>query len=186
MFRGDKIKKKKSIVIMLFILFFMTIFSASSTVNAGKAYYWLATDGDIDPQSVFVEYSDLWTGQDLEQRIAQFKWYVDRSVSRGGSISDSSPTVGGTKAELSMSGSGNDWQLNIQIYRGGAKKPTAGPEIYQWNIINGMDSHHDCINVVFTNTITGKTSKSITLYNNDVEIVGLPHISEFTCRMWLI
>lgn len=178
--------KRKSFDIILASFVLVTILGASFTVSAGRRYYWLVTDGDTDPQSVSVEVIDIWTGQGLEQRIARFQWYVDMSGTIGGvPIGDYGRTIGGTKALLSMTGSGNDWHLHIQIYRGGANNPIAGPEEYNWKIINGKDSYRDSINVVFTDTATGKTAKVVTLYHNDVVIVGIPHSAEFTCRMWL-
>jgi hypothetical protein len=184
--RGEKMFKKKIFYLILLFIIFGAFLSASFTVSAGKRYYWLVTDGDIDPQSVSIEVIDIWTGLGLEQRIANFQWYVELSGSRGSTpISSYDISLGGTKAKLSMSDVDNDWLLQIRIYRGGEKNPTTGPEEYNWRIINGKDSYRDSINVVFTDTATGKTSKAISLYQNDEIIVGIPHCAEFTCRMWL-
>ena len=184
--RGIKMRREKFVSIILVWLMLLILISISPIVSAGKSYYWLVTDGDIYPQSVFVEYVDYWADNGLEERNAQFQWFVDKGTSRGGSLAESDKPVGGTKATLSMTGSGNDLQLNIQIYKGGAKNPSAGPEIYQWTIIDGKDSYYDCINVVFTNSITGKSTPSVSLYENDVANIGIPHVLIFECRMWLI
>ena len=71
--------------------------------------------------------------------------------------------MGGGKILLSLTDSGNDWYLNIQIYKGGSNKPRVGPEGIQWRIINGKDSGYDGINVIFTDIFSGKTSKEISL-----------------------
>ena len=186
LFRGDKMFKKKLVYMIVLLVILGAFLSASFTVSAGKRYYWLVTDGVVDPQSVSVEVIDIWTGLGLEQRIANFKWYVESSGPRGSTPTSSYDiSLGGTKAKLSMTGIDNDWLLQIQIYRGGAKNPTAGPEEYNWMIINGKDAYRDSINVVFTDIVTGKTAKVITLYQNDEVTVGIPHCAEFTCRMWL-
>jgi hypothetical protein len=97
--------------------------STSQIVSADKPYYWLATDGETDSQIVFVEYVDEWTVDEPNERIAEFEWFVDKGLSRGGSSNHQDKPVGGTKASLSMTGSGNHVQLNIQIYKGGEKNP---------------------------------------------------------------
>ncbi len=178
--------KRKSFYIVLLSFVIINILGASFTVSAGRSYYWLVADGEIDPQSVSIEVIDVWTGLGLEQRIVKFQWYVEVSGPIGSApIGDYGLAIGGTKAKLSMTDSGNDWHLQIQIYRGGANNPIAGPEEYNWKIINGKDSYRDSINVVFTDTATGKTAKVVTLYHNDVVVVGIPRSAEFTCRMWL-
>lgn len=178
-------RKEKIVGILLVWLMLLILISTSPMVSAGKSFYWIVTDGVIDPQSDFVEHFDTWSGVGLEEQAAHFQWYVDRATSRGGSLTGLDKPVGGTKAILSMTGSGNDLQLNIQIYKGGAKNPSAGPEIYEWTIIDGKDSSNNCINVVFTNLITGKTIKSISLYENDIVNIGIPKVLIFECTMQL-
>ena len=77
-------------------------------------------------------------------------------------------------------------ELNIQIYKGGAKNPSVGPEIYHWIIIDGKNSSDDIINIEFTNSITGELISSISLYENDEVNLGLPQVLKFECRMWLL
>ena len=163
----------------------LILISASQIVYVDKPYYLLATDGDTNPQSVFVEYVDQWTEYSLNERNALFEWFVDKGASRGGSSTEQDKPVGGTKATLSMTGLGNDLQLNLHIYKGGAKNPSTGPEIYQWIIIDGKNSPNDCINIEFTNSITRKTLSSVSLYENDVANIGISHVKIFECRMWL-
>ena len=122
----------------------------------------------------------------MEERNALFQWFVEKGTSRGGPLVTSDKSVGGTKAILSMTGSGNDLHLNIKIYKGGVKKPSAGPELYQWTITDGKNSDNDCINIVFTNSITGKSISTVSLYENDVANIGIPHVLIFECSMWLI
>ncbi len=179
-------RKEKFVSILLVGLMLLILISTSPIVYAGKPIYWLVTDEDIFPESVFVKYVENWTENGSNERIAQFIWFVDKGISRGGSPMGSDKPVGGTKAILSMTGSGNDLQLNIQIYKGGAKKPSADPEIYQWIIIDGKNSDYDCINIVFTDSITGKTISMFSLYENDVANIGISHVLIFECRMWLI
>ena len=178
--------KKKIVSILVVWLMLVILISASTIVSAGKPYYWLVTDGDIFPESVFVEYTENWIENVTNERNAEFIWFVDKGVSRGGSPVGSDKPTGGTKAILSITGSGNDLQLNIQIFKGGAKNPSAGPEIYQWIIIDGKNSDYDCINVEFTDLITGESIQSILLYENDEVTIGIPHVLKFGCRMLLI
>jgi hypothetical protein len=184
--RGIKMGREKFVSIILVGLMLLILISTSPMVHAGKAYYWLVTDGYIFPESVITEYADQWTENGSNERVAEFQWFVDKGTSRGGSSVGSNKPVGGTKATLSMTGPGNDLHLNIQIYKGGAKSPSAGPEIYNWTIIDGKNSTFDCINIVFTDLITGKSIKSVSLYENDVVNIGIPHVLIFECRMWLI
>ena len=184
--RGIRMRREKFVSIILVWLMLLILISTSPIVYAGKPYYWLVTDGDIFPESVSTECADQWTENDSNERNAEFQWFVDKGMSRGGSPAGSNKPVGGTKATLSVTGPGNDLQLNIQIYKGGAKSPSAGPEIYQWTIIDGKNSTLDCINIVFTDLITGKSITSVSLYENDVANIGIPHVLIFECSMWLI
>ena len=178
--------RRKFVIIVLVMLMLFILLSATPIVSAGKAFYWIVTDGEIDPLSDSAEYTDAWTGDDPQERVAEFQWYVDRDISRGGSPTGQDKPVGGTKATLSMTSSGNDLQLIIEIYKGGAKKPSAGPETYQWTIIDGMDSANDCINVIFTNSITGKLISEVSLYENDIVNIGIPNVLIFECTMSLV
>jgi hypothetical protein len=184
MVKVEDMRKKKIVGLVLVWLMLLIIIGTSPLVSAGKSIYWIVTDGVIDISSDYVAYSDFWTGVGFEEQYAYFEWYVDSGASRGGSLTQQKP-VGGTKAILSMTGSGNDLQLKITIYKGGASNPSGGPEIYEWNIIDGKDSVYDCITVVFTNLITGKTTKPISLYENDVVSIGIPKVLNFDCIMEL-
>jgi hypothetical protein len=144
------------------------------------------TDGDTDPQSEFVEYIDIWLDSGPNERIAQFEWIVDKGASRGGALKDQDKPVGGTKAALTMTGSENNLELIIKVYKGGEKNPSVGPEIYQWIILDGKNSSDDCINIEFTNTITGELISSISLYENEKVNLGLPQVLKFECKMWLL
>jgi hypothetical protein len=179
-------KKEKFVSILLLGMMLLIIFSASPSVSAGKPIYWLVTDGDIFIENVFVEHVENWIENGPNERVAHFQWFVDKGMSRGGSSIGLDKPIGGTKAILSMSGSGNDLLLDIQILKGGAKNPSAGPEIYQWLITDGKNSDNDCINIEFTDLITGKTISMVSLYENDVVNIGISHILMFECRMWLI
>ena len=176
---------KKNKFAALVLLMLMLVISTAPMVCAGKSFYWLVTDGVIDSQIVFVEHSDYWTGEGLEEQIAQFQWYVDRGTSRGGSLIGLDKPVSGTKATLSMISSGNDLQLTIELIKGRIKNPSAGPETYKWIIFNGKDSTNDCINVVFTNLDNGKILTPLSLYENDIAYISLPNVLKFECRMWL-
>ena len=178
-------RREKFISIILIWLMLLILINISPIVSAGKSYYWLVIDGDIDPQSVFIEYEGQWTDDGLVDRNALFQWFVEKSTSRGGSLPDLDKPVGGTKTTLSMMSSGNDLQLNIQIYRGGGKNPSTDPEIYQWTIVDGKNSNDNCINIVFTNIITGKSTPLVSLYENDIINIGIPHVSIFECTMQL-
>lgn len=179
-------RKIKNKIIILVWMMLLALISISPIVFADKAYCWLVTDEVIDPEEVFTYKEYIWTDNDPVQQTANFEWHVDKGTSRGGSLFDSEKPIGGTKATLSMTGSGNDLQLNIIIYKGGAKNPTAGPEEYQWTIINGKNSDNNCINVEFINTITAKTIAILKLYENDVANIGIPHVLTFECKMWLL
>jgi len=176
---------KKNKFAALVMLLLMLLISIAPIVCAGKSFYWLVTDGLIDSQIVSVTYNDYWTGVGLEERFAQFQWYVDKGISRGGSLSGLNKPVSGTKASLSMTGSGNDWQLTIEIIKGTFKNPSAGPETYKWIIINGKDSTNDCINIVFTNLDNGKILPPVSLHENDIAYINIPNVLKFECRMWL-
>jgi hypothetical protein len=167
-------------------LFLMLLISVGQIVCANRSFYWLVTDGVIDPLSDFVEYYSTWTGNGLEERNAQFKWYVDSGTSRGGAIPDVDKLISGTKVTLSMTSSGNDLILTIVIMKGADKNPSGGPEIYKWTVINGKDSTNDCISIVFTNLDSGKLLPVISLYENDIAEINIPKVSTFSCRMWLI
>ena len=149
-------KNKKFVGILLVFLMLLFLVSTSQIVYADKPYYLLVTDGDYNPQSDFVEYIDLWSDSGPNERIAKFEWIVDKGGSRGGAPINQDKPVGGTKATLLMTGSENNLQLNIIIYKGGAKKPSVGPEEYQWIILDGKNSSDDIINLDFTNSITGE------------------------------
>ena len=179
-------RNKKIVGILSIWLMLLFLINASQIVVADKPYFLLVTDGDTDPQSDFVEYIDLWNESGPNERIAQYEWIVDKGASRGGTIKDQDKSVGGTKAAISMSGSENNLQLNIQIYKGGAKNPSVGPEIYQWIKLDGKNSSDDCINIEFTNSITGELISSIKLYENDDVNLGLPQVLKFECKMWLL
>ena len=180
-------RKKKSVNIILLVLgMLLILMSTSQIVLADKPYYLLVTDDDYNPLSDFVNYTDTWSEYGLIERIAHFEWVVDKGISRGGSPIDQDKSVGGTKVSLSMIGSENDLQLNIQIYKGGAKNPSIGPEVYQWNITDGKNSFEDCINIEFTNVLTGELISSISLYENDEVHLGLSQVLKFNCRMELI
>jgi len=180
------LRKKKLVGILLVWLMLLILINTSQIVYAAKPYYFLVTDGDTDPQSEFVEYIDLWSDSNPNERIAQFEWIVDKGASRGGALKDQDKPVGGTKAALSMSGSENNLELIIKIYKGGEKNPTVGPEIYQWIILDGKNSSEDCINIEFTNSITGELISSISLYENEKINLGLPQVLKFECKMWLL
>ena len=175
-----KVAKVYLVVVVIFIT------TSLAVCAGGNNKYWLAIDGDTDPDSVSTEYIDTWSGLGLEQRIVQFQWYTGISgTEERVPIADYGRAMGGTKALLSMGGSENDWYLIIQIYRGGLNKPSASSEILKWTIVNGKNSYRDSINVVFTDPVTGRTSKAITLYDTDVVSIGIPHCAEFNCRMWI-
>jgi hypothetical protein len=179
-------RKKKFVGILLVWLMLLFLINTSQIVYADKPYFLLVTDGDTDPESDFVEYIDLWSESGPNERFAQFEWIVDKGGSRGGAPIDQDKPVGGTKAALLMTGSENNLELNIKIYKGGAKNPSVGPEIYHWIIIDGKNSSDDCINVEFKNSITGELISSISLYENDEVNLGLPQVLKFECKMWLL
>ena len=184
MISREKVKYKKIFTAILILAIFT--FGSFTVSAAGKKFYWLVTDENLDPASVSVEYYTTWTGLGLEERIAEFQWYADSGSNRGAPSIDSDQPMGGVKAIVTMTGSGNDWQLVIQIYKGGASNPSIGPEEYKWTILNGKVASLDIINVVFTETISGKTAKVVSLHENDQVTVGIPRCSVFNCRMWLI
>ena len=177
--------KKRKILVIVFLFLFVLI-SQGPVVYAGKAFYWLVTDGAIDVQSDFVEHSTMWTGSGLEERYAEFKWYFDKGTSRGGALPDPDKLVSGTQASLSATSSGNDLILTIVIIKGTEKNPSGGPETYKWTIVNGKDSANNCLSVLFTNENSGKTLPAITLYENDMASIKIPRVSTFSCRMCLI
>jgi hypothetical protein len=177
-------RKEKFVYIILLLL--MLLISTSPVVFAGKSFYWLVTDGDIDPQFYIYNYQDQYVGEGLYERIAQFQWYVDRGISRSGTLTGLDKPISGTKATFSMSSLGNDLVLNVQIYRGKVSDPSAGPEIYKWTIADGKSSSYTCISVGFTNLINGQPLSVVSLYENDIAYIGLPNLLKFECRMQLI
>jgi len=177
-------RKKKFIVIILLLMMFCLI-SVSPGVFAGKAFYWLVTNGEIDSNLDYYEYSDQWTGTSVDQ-VADFQWYVDKGTSRGAGLTGLNKPISGTKATLSLIALDNDLQLTIEIIKGSFKKPSAGPEIYQWTIFDGKNSDNDCICVVFTDLETSEILESIWLYEGDVFNIRLPSVLRFECTMQLI
>ena len=177
-------RKEKFIGIILLLVLFCLI-SVSPGVFAGKAFYWLVTDGEIDSNSVYYAYSDQWIGSSVD-KVADFQWYVDKGISRSGALTGLDKPISGTKATVSLIALDNDLQLTIEIIKGSFKKPSAGPEIYQWTIIDGKNSDNDCICVVFTDLETSEVLESIWLYEGDVFNIRLPSVLRFECSMQLI
>ena len=180
----EKVKIKIALTTVLILALF--VFGSFTVGAAGKKSYWLVTDGNIDPSSDLVEYVTIWSGTGLETRTAEFQWYVDSGSYGGVPLSNTGGKLGGVKALVTLIGIENDLQLTIKIYKGGESKPSIGPEVYIWTIVNGKDSPNDRISLVFTDKASGKISKVITLYENDEQGIGIPNGSDFECRIWLM
>jgi len=178
-------RKEKTVGIIFVFLMLLSAICISPSVFAGKAFYWLVTDGIIDSQSDFIEYYDQWTLSGVEDQIADFQWYVDKGTTRSGTLTGLDKPVHGTKATLSLIALGNDLQLSLQIIKGNFKKPSAGPEIYQWTIIDGKNSEYDCINIDFVDLDSSEVLASFSLYEGDVVNIRLPSVIRFECIMQL-
>lgn len=178
-------KKEKSVTVILISVILVVILSINPIVNAAKnkGDYWIVTDGDTNPELTHKSYTDLWTGQEIEERNVLFEWYIYYNNNIV-SVASQGWKVGGVKAECTVYSSGKDLYLYIRPYKGGLSSSKVS-ETFVWKVVDGKDSTNNQFNFVFTSIDTGRMSKTVTLNIGEERIVGLPCSSSYSCRMWL-
>jgi hypothetical protein len=176
--------KNRTIKVILICLLVVTILGMNSMAVAkpnppGRKFYFIATEGVIDPETNYHHFVDTWTGNGLEQRIITFEWYISH---KGNIVSASSKGIkfGGVKADFMVHSIDNEIFLSINIYRGEAS------ETILWQVTNGKDSTNDRFASVVMSIETGELSEAITLFEGDLLTLRLPYSSSYNCRMWLM